>query len=156
MATTKKGTASKKAPAGARTDATKSKANGVASAKTKANPEAKETKTPQAASNTRLVASAASKPAMVKLTNRQSEFLKKIHDAGESGYNLALKVEQRTIEALVERKLVKRGAKNKETGQPRFLLTKAGVSHLPTVPPPAVPAAEAPASLPPAEPATTA
>jgi hypothetical protein len=150
MATTKKGTASKKAPAGARRDATK--ANGVAKAK------AKETRTKPAAPSNGHGATAARKPAPVRLTDRQTEFLKKIHEAGESGYTLVLKAERRTIEALLERKLLKRGAKNKETGQPRFLLTKAGAKHLPSTP--AAPApAPAPSSAPepmPAEPATTA
>jgi hypothetical protein len=153
MATTKKATASRKAPAGARTDAMK--ANGVARAKTKATPEAKETKTRTAASNTRRDVTVARKPATVKLTDRQSEFLKKIHDAGELGYTSLLKVERRTIEALAERKLVKRGAKNKETGQQRFLLTKAGIKCLPSVPAAPAPAPEVVPELMPAEPATT-
>ncbi len=72
--------------------------------------------------------------APVKLSTRQHEFLKKIHDAGAAGYEVGLKSEQRTIDALLTRQLVKRGTKNKETGKSRFLLTKAGEKQLPTAP----------------------
>jgi hypothetical protein len=70
-----------------------------------------------------------------KLNDRQREFLKKIKEAGEPGYEASRKVEQRTIDALVERKLVKRGSKNKETGNQRYLLTKAGETHMPPAAP---------------------
>ena len=66
----------------------------------------------------------------VKLNDRQRECLKKIKDAGLSGYECAVSTEQRTIEALVDRKLVKRGAKDKQSGKHRFTLTKTGASHL--------------------------
>jgi hypothetical protein len=90
---------------------------------------------------------AARKPAARKLTDHQRDFLQKIHAAGEAGYE-PTKAEQRTIDALMDRKLVKRGAKSKETGKARFLLTKAGAKHLP---PPAAPAPE-PAAAPAPEP----
>ena len=70
--------------------------------------------------------------ATIKLNDRQRDFLKKISGAGEAGYQIGEKVEQRTIEALVERKLVKRGAKNKETGKHPYMLTKAGQKQLTT------------------------
>jgi hypothetical protein len=73
--------------------------------------------------------------APVKLNDRQRDFLQKIHGAGAVGYQVGPKVEQRTIDALVERKLVKRGAKDKDSGSARYLLTKAGEKHLPTAAP---------------------
>jgi hypothetical protein len=119
MATTKKASTGTKAEAGARKGATK--ANGVA----------KETKSKSTAGG----ATAPKKAVPIKLNDRQREFLKKIGDAGAVGYDPAQKVEQRTIDALIERKLVKKGAKNKETGRPAYLLTKAGAKHLPAAPP---------------------
>lgn len=75
-------------------------------------------------------AGAAKKAAPIKLNDRQSELLRKVHGAGESGYTIGQKTEQRTIDALQERKLLKRGAKNKATGQHSYTLTKAGEKHL--------------------------
>ncbi len=75
---------------------------------------------------------AAAKKAPVKLNDRQLEFLKKIKDSGEAGYSIGQKVEQRTIEALQDRKLLKKGPKNKETGKHHYMLTKAGEKHLTT------------------------
>jgi len=118
MATTKKASTGTKAGAGARKGATK--ANGVA----------KESKS----KTTARAATAPKKAVPIKLNDRQREFLKKIKDAVAGGYDLARKVEQRTIDALVEWKLVKKGAKNKETGKQPYLLTKAGEKHLPTAP----------------------
>jgi hypothetical protein len=66
------------------------------------------------------------KPTAVKLNDRQRDYLKKIKDAGSSGYEVGPSYEQRTIDALVERKLVKRGAKDKASGKHRFTLTKTG------------------------------
>ena len=74
---------------------------------------------------------AAKKPAPVKLTENQARFLGSIHAAGEAGYESKNKNEQRSIDAMTARKLLKRGAKNKETGNYRYLLTKTGASHLP-------------------------
>src|SRR4051794_30393454 len=70
------------------------------------------------------------KAAPVKLNDRQRDFLKKIKDAGEGGYFPAQKVEERTLTALVERKLVKQGAKDKEKKSRPYLLSKAGEKHL--------------------------
>jgi hypothetical protein len=112
MAATKKGSTGKAGPK-ARKGATK--ANGVAK-KAKTKPTAK--------------GASAKKAPAVKLNERQRDFLKKIKDAGEAGYTIGQKAEQRTIDALIERKLVKRGAKNKETGQHSFSLTKSGEKHL--------------------------
>ena len=68
----------------------------------------------------------------VKLNDLQKDFLKKIHGAGEAGYRVGQKVEQRTIEALERRKLLKKGAKHKESGTFHYVLTKAGQKHLTT------------------------
>jgi hypothetical protein len=83
-------------------------------------------------------ATATKKAAPAKLNDRQRDFLKKIKDAGELGYAVGPKVEQRTIDALVDRRLAKRLAKDKVTGTHRYLLTKAGEKQLP--PPAATPA----------------
>jgi hypothetical protein len=73
----------------------------------------------------------ARKPAQVKLSDRQREFLQRIHGAGEAGFEVGQKNDQRTIDALMDRKLIKRGAKNKESGRHRYLLSKTGLKHLP-------------------------
>jgi hypothetical protein len=133
MATSKKGTTGTKAGAGARRGATK--ANGVA----------KTTRTGPAAKG----APASRKAGPVKINDRQREFLTRIKGAGESGYEVGKKVEQRTIDALVERKLVKRGAKNKESGNARYLLTRTGEKHLPAASPaPTMPAEPAAPTMP--------
>ena len=95
---------------------------------------ASETAAKTATPKTRKVKGAAvkggAKKAPVKLNDKQRDFLKRIKDAGESGYTIGPKIEQRTINALQERKLVKRGAKNKETGSFPYVLTKAGEKNL--------------------------
>jgi len=70
------------------------------------------------------------KPAPLKLTDKQTEILKRIKDSGETGYTSKEKIEDRTLEALKEKKLLKRGAKNKETGKHLYTLTKTGEKHL--------------------------
>ena len=75
-------------------------------------------------------AGAAKKAAPIKLNDRQSELLRKVQGAGATGYTIGQKTEQRTIDALQERKLLKRGAKNKETGQHSYSLTKLGEKHI--------------------------
>ena len=60
-----------------------------------------------------------------KLNDRQLELLRRVHGAGANGYTSA-KGEDRSLEALGTRKLIKRGAKNKETGKHPYSLTKAG------------------------------
>jgi hypothetical protein len=132
MATSKKGTTGTKAGAGARRGATK--ANGVA-------------KTTQTGSTAK-GAPASRKAGPVKINDRQREFLTRIKGAGEAGYEVGKKAEQRTIDALVERKLVKRGAKNKESGNSRYLLTRTGEKHLPTAAPSSSPAPTMPSEPP--------
>ena len=72
---------------------------------------------------------AAPKKAPVKLNERQTDLLKKVHGAGEAGYH-GEKAEARTLEALRERKLVKRGAKDKVKGTHPYTASKAGTKHL--------------------------
>jgi hypothetical protein len=62
----------------------------------------------------------------VKLTSRQSDFLRKIKDAGEPGYRLGQKAEQRTIDSLVDKKLLKKGPKDKTSGHVHYTLSKTG------------------------------
>ena len=69
------------------------------------------------------------KAAGPKLTDRQVDFLKKIKEAPAPGFAMGQKAEERTLTALSERKLVKRGAKNKETGKHHYSLTKLGEKH---------------------------
>jgi hypothetical protein len=71
-------------------------------------------------------------PVAIKLTDRQLDFLKQIHGASEDGYLLVKKAEQRTIEALLDRKLIKKGAKDKASGNYRYTVSKAGEKHLST------------------------
>jgi hypothetical protein len=70
------------------------------------------------------------KAAPLKLTDKQTEILKRVKDSGETGYTSGAKIEDRTLEALKEKKLLKRGAKNKETGNHHYTLTKTGEKHL--------------------------
>ncbi|MDR3635997.1 MAG: hypothetical protein P4L84_19500 [Isosphaeraceae bacterium] len=102
---------------------------------------------------------AAKKPAApVKLSSAQSELLAKISAADPAGYLSAKKAEQRSIEALAERKLIKKGAKDKASGNFRYLISNAGKKHLgaqPAATPSATPAptpAEQPAAPTPAVP----
>jgi hypothetical protein len=90
-------------------------------------PAAKSAAKPKATS-----AAAPKKSTSVKLNDRQQEFLKKVKDAGEKGYSASLSADQRTIDALAERKLVKKGTKDKQTGKYCFLITKMGEKHLGT------------------------
>lgn len=71
-------------------------------------------------------------PAPVKLSPTQSELLKAIGGSGETGYLSQKKNEQRTIDALRERKLIKRGAKNKESGDFSYQVSAAGKKFLDT------------------------
>ena len=67
--------------------------------------------------------------APIKLTDRQRDFLKTI-SAMKEGYTTAKKAEQKTIETLLDRKLIKRGAKDKQSGNYCYLVSKAGEKHL--------------------------
>ena len=74
------------------------------------------------------------KAAPVKLTDNQVGLLKKVAEAKETGYP-ATKAENRAIESLQTKKLVKRGTKTKE-GSYHYLVTKSGEKHLTPAPVP--------------------
>ena len=65
-----------------------------------------------------------------KLNDRQIELLRRVHTAGPEGYFVGQKVEQRTIDALHQRKLLKRGPKHKERKAHPYHVTKSGEKHL--------------------------
>jgi hypothetical protein len=87
--------------------------------------------TPKVAIPAKVVAKkpASKEAAPIKLTDRQRDFLKTI-SATKEGYTTAKKAEQKTIEALLDRKLIKRGAKDKQSGNYCYLVSKAGEKHL--------------------------
>ena len=93
--------------------------------------------TPKAAAAPKKAAAAAPKKAAapVKLTDRQLEFLKQIQGAKEDGYLTAKKAEQKTLDALLDKKLIKKGAKDKASGNFRYTVSKAGEKHLSTITP---------------------
>jgi hypothetical protein len=68
-------------------------------------------------------------PAPVKLSASQGELLKKIGETAETGYSTAKKVEQKSIDSLLEKKLVKKGAKDKATGLIKYHISSAGKKH---------------------------
>jgi len=70
------------------------------------------------------------KAATVKLTDRQLDLLKTVHGTREQGYPADKKAETKTLDALAGKKLIKRGAKDKASGHPRYLVSKAGAKHL--------------------------
>ncbi len=72
----------------------------------------------------------AKKASPIKLNDRQLDFLRKIREAGVPGYKTGQKVELRTIDALVDRKLVKRGPKDKDSGHYHYQTSKAGEKFL--------------------------
>ncbi len=125
----------------------KAKAGGKKSAaKTETAPKKTTTKAAAAAPKK----AAPKKAAPIKLTTTQTDLLTKIGAAAEPGYRSEKKAEQRTIEALAERKLIKRGSKHKESGTYHYSVSNLGKKHLgsssststpaaPSTPPPATP-----------------
>ncbi len=99
----------------------------VAAAKTAAPKKAVKTKVPKAAAPK---AAAKAKSAAIKLTDSQKDLLSKVAGAGEGGYEAAKPMEERTLAALVERKLIKKGAKNKATGKVPHTVTAGGKKHI--------------------------
>lgn len=77
-------------------------------------------------------AAAGAKKAAVKLTDKQKELLAKVKEKGEAGYAGTGAAENRALEALKEKKVVKKLAKDKATGQVPYAITKAGEKHLET------------------------
>ncbi len=66
----------------------------------------------------------------IKLSASQGELLKKVGGAAEAGYSVEKKIEQRSIESLLEKKLIKKGAKDKATGTVRYHISSAGKKHI--------------------------
>ena len=71
-----------------------------------------------------------SRSAAPKLTDAQKDLLKRVGGASEAGYKFDKKAEQRTLDSLVVKKLVKRGAKDKTDSKHPYSLTNAGKKHL--------------------------
>ncbi len=65
----------------------------------------------------------------VKLTDKHLELLKKVAESKTSGY-LGPKGEGKALTSLQTKKLIKRGVKDKESGNYRFLVTKTGEKQL--------------------------
>ncbi len=68
--------------------------------------------------------------APIKLTPPQGELLKKIGSAAEPGYTAEKSAEERSIKSLMDKKLVRKGAKDKATGKVPYTLTVAGKKHV--------------------------
>ena len=69
--------------------------------------------------------------APIKLTATQTDLLKKIHETKDTGY-LGGKGEAKALESLQTKKLIKRGAKDKEKGAYRYSVSKTGEKHINT------------------------
>jgi hypothetical protein len=94
-----------------------------------------ETPKPTTAAPKKSAAAPAKKAAApVKLTENQLKFLKQIQEAKE-GFSTAKKAEEKTIETLLDKKLIKKAAKDKASGKYRYIVSKAGEKHLSTIPP---------------------
>lgn len=68
--------------------------------------------------------------APIKLTDSQAELLKKIGGMTDAGYALDKKAEQRSIDSLLLKKLIKKGAKDKVTGVLRYHISSGGKKHI--------------------------
>jgi hypothetical protein len=96
---------------------------------------ASKAETPKAVAAPKKAAAAPKKAAApVKLTENQLKFLKQIQETKE-GYLTAKKAEQKTLETLLDKKLIKKGAKDKASGNFRYTVSKAGEKHLSTITP---------------------
>jgi hypothetical protein len=71
------------------------------------------------------------KPAPVKLTDKQLAFLKTVDAAGETGFKEDKK-SATGLAALLGKKLIKKGAKDKATGFYCYTVSSAGKKHLST------------------------
>ncbi len=77
---------------------------------------------------------------LLRLSDKQKDFLKKILEAGDAGYE-AIKTELKAIEGLTTKKLVKKSSKGKAPA--RFVLTKAALKIMTPAPAPSVSPASA-------------
>jgi hypothetical protein len=119
MAATKKGGAAKKAVKKAAPKAAAKKSTAKKTTKKAA---------PKGATKKAKAKAKAKKTTSVKLSAKQVDALKKVHGGGMLGY-FPVKGEARSLDSLVVKKLLKRGAKNKTTGSVHYFLTKLGVKH---------------------------
>jgi aminoglycoside phosphotransferase (APT) family kinase protein len=73
----------------------------------------------------------AKKPAApaVKLTEKQIDFLKTIHSAGETGLKGDKKV-IKTLESLLAKKVIRKAKKDKASGEYHYVLSKVGEKQL--------------------------
>ena len=53
-----------------------------------------------------------------------------MHGAGEKGLPADTKLTTKSLEALKDKKLIKKGKKDKDTGHVRYHVSKAGEKHL--------------------------
>ena len=88
------------------------------------------TTTAAAASAPKKAAGKKAAAAPIKLSSSQSDLLQKIGGTGDPGYRSEKKAEQRTLDALQNHKLIKKGAKHKESGSFHYLISSAGKKHL--------------------------
>ena len=95
---------------------------------------ASKAETPKAAPKKAAKAAPKKAAAPVKLTENQLKFLKQIQETKE-GFLTAKKAEQKTLDALLDKKLIKKGAKDKASGNFRYTVSKAGEKHLSTISP---------------------
>lgn len=109
--------------------AAKAKAAKAAAPKASADGAAKVSK-PKTAVKKTVAKAVVKKVAPVKLTDKQTEFLKSISSAGADGYMGDKKAEAKSLESLLGKKLIKKGAKDKATGAYRYTVSKAGEKHL--------------------------
>ena len=84
---------------------------------------------------------AVKKAPAIKLSDAQGRVLSAVSQTNEAGY-VGTKAEGRILDALLKRKLIKKG-KKEASGSSRYLVTKVGAKH---VPPPVAPSAPAPAT----------
>ena len=86
--------------------------------------------TPKAAVTKSVPKAAVKAPTPIKLTDKQTEFLKTIHSAGETGYKGDKQAEVKAIDSLLAKKLIKKGSKDKSSGAYHYTVSKAGEKHL--------------------------
>lgn len=104
------------------------KAKAQAAPVTPPTPEAKAVVKKAAPKKAAVKKAAPKKATLLRLSDKQKDFLRKVLESGDSGYE-AIKAELRSIEALIERKLVKKGPRVKGATSTRYLLTRAGQKH---------------------------
>jgi len=90
----------------------------------------KKSAAPKAGANSASPKAAKPKAAPIKLTESQKALLDKVHGSGEGGYSPEKKIEERSLQALQERKLIKKGAKDKASGKTPYMVSATGKKHV--------------------------